>query len=260
MKKSFIILVLASSVLFAFTSCKKDEANNNETNSETNNEATPDNSNDGLPITIDGDFSDWAALDASTFVSAKYNPDSPWDAVREIRVCADPDFVYYYIKFNKEAAEEQLEAKDPLHMRICLNTDGEFTSGYNSYFLDAYDFIIEGSLGDGAGSWAEFDGTLHQRTYVAEKEKIDWLSLLSPGHNLVMGKGAGIEYEIMLAREVFNNAITGSPDPNKPIGDVFHTGLRFYGNGWSELSNMPNDSIEKNEHGWAHLLQVTTVK
>ena len=80
---------------------------------------------------------------------------------------------------------------------------------------------------------------------------------LPPDSKLVTGKGAGSEYEIMLAREIFNNAV---PAEHK-MGDVFYTGIRFYGYGWSELSNMPNTSVEEGEGtGYAHLMKITTVK
>ena len=81
--------------------------------------------------------------------------------------------------------------------------------------------------------------------------------ILKPGSNLVTGKGSGGEYEILLAREIFSNAV---PAEHK-IGDVFYTGIRFYGYDWGELSNMPNTSIEEGDgKGWGHLLKITTAK
>ena len=189
-------------------------------------------------------------MKADAVVSAKNNPDSPWDAVTEIRCCADKDFVSYYVKFNKEAVNDLMEANDEMPIRLCIDTNGDFTTGYENYFLDYYDFIIEGALADGAGAWTAYDGTLHQR--VDGK----WVEILKPGNNLVAGKGSGTEYEILLARELFNNAV---PAEHK-IGDVFYTGIRFYGYDWGELSNMPNNSVEVDERGWGHLLKVTTSK
>lgn len=206
-------------------------------------------------ITIDGEFDDWAALDAAKVKIARNNPDSPWDAVKQIRVYADKDFVYYYIEYDGEAVSELLAANEELPIRLCINTDGEFTSGYANYFLQAYDFIVEGALGDGAGGWKDFDGTLHQR--------IDggWKVILASGHSLTSGKGKSNLYEIQLIRDVFNGAVAASESPNSPMGDVFHTGVRFYGPAWGELSNMPNASAEEGEgNGWGNLLEVTTSK
>ena len=206
-------------------------------------------------ISIDGSFDDWAALSTNAFVSAKNNSNSPWNAVNEIRCYADANYVYYYIEFNNNVLKEELKNGSTLPLRLCLNTDGEFTSGFSNYFLESYDFIIEGYMADGAGSWATYDGELHQRV-------TSWVSLLKPGSNLVYGKGSGNKYEIMLNRELFNSVVSN----DQKMGDVFYTGLRFYGmcggnSYWGELSNMPNSSIEEGQgNGWGHLMRVTTVK
>lgn len=239
MKKFLALLAMAAS--FLAVSCQK----NDDDEEEQKQEETK-----GLGIKIDGVFDDWGALKPDVVVSAKNNPDSPWDAVNEIRCCADKDFVYYYIKFNREAVNDLMEIQDDMPIRLCLDTNNDFTTGYENYFLDPYDFIIEGGLAEG-GAWTTYDGTLHQRNSEGK-----WNEILKPGNNLVTGKGAGGEYEILLARELFNNAV---PAEHK-IGDVFYTGIRFYGYDWAELSNMPNSSVEVDERGWGHLMKVTTVK
>ena len=244
MKKFLTFLALAAAV--CFVSCNKDNDDEEEQGQEANK---------GLAIKIDGNFDDWATLKPEVFVSAKNNPNSPWDGVTEIRCCADKDFVYYYIRYNASLAKEQLADNDALNIRLCLNTDGEFTSGYQKYFLDFYDFIVEGPLADGAGNWTTFDGTLHQHS--GGTSSADFHELLKPNNNLVVGKGSGAEYEILLAREIFNNAVPAG----QKIGDQFYTGIRFYFAGWNELSNMPNASVDEGDgNGWGHLMKVTTVK
>ena len=241
MKKVFSLLAVAAMILTV--SCKKggtDPAPKPE----------PEPQPAGLGIVIDGNFEDWATLKVGNYTAAKNNPNSPWDAVSEIRCCADADFVYYYIKYNKSVLDELLADDEDLPIRLCINTDGEFASGYEKYFLESYDFIIEGPLGDGEGAFGDYDGTLHQRV------NGDWSKLLEPGSNLVFGTGSGTEYEIMLAREIFNNAVPA----DQKMGDVFYTGIRFYGPGWDELSNMPNSSIDDEESGWGHMMQIQTVK
>lgn len=252
--KKYVASILALAMALMAVSCSK---------SDDKNEGNPEEDNNGTPnapvLVIDGDFSDWAALGSSEGVAvAKNHPDSPYEGVKEIRCYATPEYVYYYIRYDGETLDEQMEKGDALHIRLCLNTDGEFASGYASYFLEAYDFIIEGSLASD-GVWGEFDGTLSQRTYVEAKGKVDWLTLVSPGKGLVTGKGNGKEYEISLDRAIFNSGIAASTAPNQPIGDEFQTGIRFYCNGWSELSNMPNASAEEG-NGWGHLLTITTVQ
>lgn len=241
MKKYLALLAMAASLLAV--SCHKNNVDDED-------DPTQEESK-GLGIKIDGSFDDWGALKPDVVVSAKNNPNSPWDAVNEIRCCADKDFVYYYIKFNREAVNDLMDVKDDMPIRLCLDTNNDFTTGYENYFLDPYDFIIEGGLAEN-GAWGTYDGTLHQRTSEGK-----WNEILKPGSNLVTGKGSGGEYEILLAREIFSNAV---PAEHK-IGDVFYTGIRFYGYDWGELSNMPNTSIEEGDgKGWGHLLKITTAK
>ncbi|MBO4585216.1 MAG: hypothetical protein J5675_01290 [Bacteroidales bacterium] len=206
----------------------------------------------GGRITIDGDFADWAQLDAAMYKKATNDPDSPWEGVLEIRCYADPETVYYYIKFDSESLEDAFSlTPNDMHIRLCINTDGEFESGYANYFLDAYDFIIEGTIADG-GAFVDFDGEFHQRIG-------SWVSLLAPENGLVCGKGAGVEYEIALDRATFNEAANTSTVP-MPMGNTFETGIRFYYNGWEEFSNMPNSSIEEEAgNGWGYLMRITTV-
>ena len=241
MKKYLALLAMAASLLAV--SCHKNNVDDED-------DPTQEESK-GLGIKIDGSFDDWGALKPDVVVSAKNNPNSPWDAVNEIRCCADKDFVYYYIKLNREAVNDLMDVKDDMPIRLCIDTNNDFTTGYENYFLDPYDFIIEGGLAEN-GAWATYDGTLHQRTSEGK-----WNEILKPGNNLVTGKGSGGEYEILLAREIFSNAV---PAEHK-IGDVFYTGIRFYGYDWGELSNMPNTSIEEGDgKGWGHLLKITTAK
>ena len=245
MKKLFAFFALVA--MISSVSCQKANTGKKGGKDKTEEETA-------VNITIDGKFDDWAAI-ADKAISAKTNPESQWDAVSEIRVYANADFVYYYVKFNKEALNEQFSNNEELPIRLCINTDGEFTSGYENYFLESYDFIIEGPLGNGEGGFGQYDGTLHQRINGS------WEKLLDPNSNLVAGQGAGNEYEILLAREVFNNAIKGATQVNQPIGDIFYTGIRFYCDGWAEWSNMPNAAIsEDNENGWGHLLEIKTDK
>jgi hypothetical protein len=247
MKKFLTLLAMAASLLAV--SCHKP--------GEEEDDEQEQGGGQGLAIKIDGQFDDWGSLKPEEFTSAKNNPNSPWDAVTEIRCCADKDFVYYYIRYNSSAAKEQLEENDALNIRLNINTDGEFTSGYANYSLDAYDFIVEGALADKAGQWTAFAGTLHQRVWSDEDGKDVWKVLIPSSGGLVTGKGNGGEYEILLARELFNNAV---PAKHK-MGDVFHTGIRFYYGGWNEFSNMPNTSVAEGDgNGWGHLMEVKTVK
>ena len=241
MKK--IALMMAAAILFTLSCGKPD--NNGENGKDPNN---GDDNVTEVNIAIDGEFADWVALPSSAYVKAENDPDSPWEAVDEIRVCADPDYVYYYIRFN---ADYMPEEGDERPIRLCLNTDGEFESGYENYFQECYDFIIEGALANESGEWIEYAGTMHQRVNGS------WEKLLEPTAGVATGWGKGTEYEISVDRGIFSSGVMKSSSPNSSIGEVFQTGIRFYTAGWAELSNMPNDSEYAN--GWGPLLEVRTI-
>lgn len=215
-------------------------------------------------VTIDGNFDDWAALPSEKVKVAKKAADGLWEAVKEIRVYANEDCVFYYIEYNKEDCKDLLDncynpneagkAGDGMPIRLCINTDGEFESGYTSYFLDGYDFIIEGSLASENSTWGNFDGNFHQR--------IDgkWVSLKESGNGICTGAGSENKYEIALFRDLFNAAAISSDIPMQ-MGDNFQTAIRFYTPWWDELSNMPNENIsEENPNGYGHLLDITVDK
>lgn len=214
---------------------------------------TPEPPAPSAAIVIDGEFDDWGALQPQTFAQGINDPNSPWEAVEEIRCYAVDDMVYYYIKYESEYLAELLaNPKEVLPLRLCINTDGEFESGYTSYFLEGYDFIVEGDLAEN-GAFVEFDGTFYQRIG-------SWQTLADEGYGMVCGMGNGCEYEIALDRKLFNEAANTSDVP-MPMGDEFQTGIRFYfineAEKWDELSNVPNSDIEEEMgNGYGYLLRV----
>lgn len=238
MKKAFV-LMFSFLVLF---SCNKPGLDNKKDN----------NKGDGSEssIIIDGKFEDWLTINPAV---AKNASNSIWDAVKELRVYAEGDYVYYYVRFNQEVIAEYLTQNDVLPARVNLNTDGEFESGYPNYFLQAYDFIIELSLGNGNGGWGDcMDSTLYQRI------DGEWKELIGENSGLTLGAGSGYEYELCLDRTIFNNAAAKTTVP-MPMGDVFQTSMRFYETTstgkWEELSNIPNT-----DDGYGNLLEVTFAK
>lgn len=256
MKNVYHLFTAAALVLFPaamiLASCdKNDSTPSKEKEEEQEQEEPPVDTPTG--ITIDGDFSDWAALPKSAYVFALNDPDSEWEGVEQIRVCADEENIYYYVAFNRDVIADYLAENDLLPCRLNLNTDNEFTSGYSNYFLQAYDFIIEGELGDGSGSWGVYDGKLYQR--------IDgsWVMLADSHNGLTEGAGRGVEYEIALSREEFNTAARKSTIP-MPIEEVIQTSMRFYETSttgkWKDFSNMPNGPLDEND-GLGDLLELT---
>lgn len=243
MKKVFLFAAMAAMVL---VSCGKKDTKDSEKGKEQETQGTDE-------ITIDGDFSDWASLSKTLYVKSETDPDAPWDGVEEIRVYAHDDYVYYYFRYESDTVDAYLPENDKLPVRININTDGEFTSGYAKYSLQSYDFIVEAEqITDGNGDWGPISKSIMYQRVNDAWEK------LQEGGNLLEGAGKGTEYEMSLSRTVFNAGVNKSSAPNKPMGDNFQTGMRFYETttnpNWDELSNMPNSSEGS---GYADLLNIT---
>ena len=95
MKKILTFLAIAAMV---FVACNKTPKPQPKPDPKPDDEQTPEEPEEpeySAPITIDGDFADWAKLDATKVAVAKTDPDSPWDAVNEIRVDADEVYVFF---------------------------------------------------------------------------------------------------------------------------------------------------------------------
>lgn len=205
-------------------------------------------------ITIDGDFSDWAAIDQTKIVTAKHNNNSGWDGtVRRLSVYANSQYVFYLIEFDDQSLQFYMKGRDILPTRINLNTDGEFKSGYNKYFLDSYDFMFEGELADGAGGFTNFDVKLYQRINNA------WTKPeLGSGVLNAVGKDNKVEISLDIAK--FNELAAKSSVP-KLMGDTFQTGMTFYNGDWQPIGVLPNaPTSETDEEGLANLLNVTIDK
>ena len=112
-------------------------------------------------ITVDGDFSDWAAVPAERLATASASSDSKYPRLINTKWSADDNFIYWYVEYKQEAGTFQVKNEetgeyedvegwwvDPID--IYLNTDGDETTGSNSYLWvnSAADFLIEGFWSD----------------------------------------------------------------------------------------------------------------
>ena len=94
-------------------------------------------------ITIDGQFGDWAALDASKVVEATLpEGETKHGDLKKVKIYADDLYINVYF----EAAEP--EADMPYHIDLCINIDNdEMTGGYANVWSNAgVDYLIEGCV------------------------------------------------------------------------------------------------------------------
>ena len=245
MKKFFLFAAVAA---FALVACDPNKPDN------------PDNPDDPTeeyvqPIEIDGDFADWAKLDASKIATAKCPADANKTALKLVKVYADEYFIFVYIEWDKSQISAVPDVEHvPFHMYI--NSDGDAsTGGYADQFSDACsDILLEGSLFDGS-SWAGYDPGAYK--WIGEPNAAGWGwepdgdNVLAAGSGLCSGAGVEGKYEICLVREMF---------PLGKIADTFSIGFDIQQN-WDSVGILPiGTPTDENPSGYIASLQVNTVK
>ena len=228
MKKvlSFVALV----AMLAFVSCQK-PANNTKPSGGNNDGSEQQQGGDGqykAPIAIDGDFSDWAAIDASKLVVAKNSDAATHPALKVMKVYADALYVYVYFEWDDEYIEDKSEV--PVHFYI--NTDGDAaTGGFADQFTDACsDLMTEGMIFS-EGELISYDPGLFK--WEGEVNGSGWdycWTDLDPVNGFIAGEGAGNKFEVSFMREL---------NPMGDWADTFSIGMDIQ-QSWDSVGILPN--------------------
>ena len=251
MKKVFAILAVAAAI--CSVSCQKN-------NSGKSGGKTPSGGGGEYvqPITIDGQFEDWAALDASKVATAKCATGAHWTALKTVKVYADPTFVFVYIEWDKEQIKYYNNPDDPedaewVPFHVYINNDNDAaTGGFSDQFADAcIDVLFEGFLTDG-DKFASYDPGAY--LWVGEAGGSGWgwteSAVVEAGSGIASGAGVEGKYEIAIVRELIPNGLT----------DTFSIGFDIQ-QGWDSVGVLPNaEATEDNGAGVANSLTVVTVK
>lgn len=239
MKKILALLAFAAAAAFA-VSCE--DPNN------------PDDPSGGggkeykAPIEIDGDFSDWAKLDASKVQEFKCANNTSKKDLKLAKVYADKYFVFIYVEFDYSAYDGEVSDS---HFDIIINGDNDTsTGGYEGPFdqgetpcidlLIQGDVIAEGALAD---TYEPFVGT-----FAGEVNDPGWgwtecedLNVT----NFISGKGSKKAWEFRITRELY---------PAGKLAKNFTMGIFASVNGWNATGALPNTEItETNLDGRAPL-------
>lgn len=235
------LLAMAAMMCFV-ASCDKDNKKNH---------GGVDDDDYTAPITIDGNFDDWAKLDASKVAVATSAADNSYSSLKTLKVYADEYFVYIYFQF----VGEDIESRDWVPFHMYINGDGKTTTGgFADQFTDACtDIMTEGAI-FADGEFCSYNPSAHKWVGEVNGSGWDgcWEEVLAEGANFCSGMGSGNQYEIRLIREMY---------PGGKLADNFSIGVDIQQN-WSSVGILPNATPdpETNPAGHAASLQVTTVK
>lgn len=140
MKKFLLISLTALLAAGLACSCNKDDGG------QTGKTATDKTVDEVAPITIDGDFADWAALKAGSFSEAEVPEDEEaYPYLIKMKSIADHTNVYFYFEYL--IAEDQTKAPFTLEM----DTDGDPTTGFSDWQWKTGEFGWDYSLETSAG-------------------------------------------------------------------------------------------------------------
>lgn len=211
------------------------------------------------PIEIDGQFEDWAKLDATKIASAQCDPDATKTALKLVKVYADETFIYVYFEWDKDQITD-FETCGSVPFHIYLNSDGNTqTGGFKDQWNDACsDALFEGSLYPG-GKIGSYDAAVYKWYGPVNGSEWLWnedpavdLPILAAGSGLTKGAGVEGKYELYIMRDLF---------PLGKIADNFSIGFDIQQN-WDSVGVLPNGHVDEVEGstGLVPTLSVVTVK
>lgn len=194
------------------------------------------------PVQIDGNFDDWAALDASKMSIATCAPDAQWTGLKVLKVYMDEIYMFVYFEYDDEAIPDKSAVQG--HVYFDIDND-ESTGGCNNQWLPgSIEYMGEGKFFSG-GAVCSFDPSLSIWTGEVNAGGWEWESILPSGSGLFNGTGKNGAYEMAMLRESFTD-----------ITDEFGFGIDIQQN-WNSVGVLPNATLdEENPTGKSHLLTV----
>ena len=241
MKKIFALMAIAAMALVA---CNP---NNNDPDDPDN--GGKDDKDYVAPITIDGDFSDWAAL-GDKVSTLKCAATAAKTDLKTAKIYADKYYVFVYAEFDLADYETVSDA----HFHFYINGDNDTaTGGYKGAFdqgetpcvdvMTEGDVIESGSVCDYNPSTFIWNGPANYMDWSDEY----WGDPLDLA-DFVTGKGTKKAFEFQITRELY---------PVGKLSKKFTMGMDILVNGWDATGALPNaEASETNPAGEANLFEV----
>ena len=251
MKKVFALMAIAATVMAV--SCKK--GGDPTPTPEPGPDPTPTYVQ---PITIDGDFADWAKLPAAQMAIAECPQDASKTALKLVKVFADEMFIFVYFEWDKgqithdPTPDEYGDPTEAVPFHVYLNGDGlSTTGGFGDQWTDACtDVLMEGFIYPDGESIGSYEPGLFKWSGEVNGTGWSWEGL---GDISGITAGAGIEgkYELSILRELY---------PLGKIAEEFSIGFDIQ-QGWDSVGILANAApSEDNPSGVMPSLKVKTQK
>lgn len=218
------------------------------------------------PIKMDGNFDDWAALDASKVAVATLPTGVvKHDGLLVAKAYCDANYLFVYGEYNTEAVVDL--GWVPFHIYINIDND-QTTGGGGDDFGAPYccDYLLETALIQGEGNfvydpalfpwaeWAPVGEAGWNWTVLPEGEdgtsENNYGAMIGEGNGIGSAAGTGNAFEIAILKEMIG----------VEFADTFQVGFDIQQE-WSTCGFLPQaEATDENPNGCAGLLTVTTVK
>lgn len=179
-------------------------------------------------IKLDGVFTDWNEVPANKLASATLPDGASLTALKEMKVCADENFIFFYIKLDQAHVA-------PLD--FFFNTDNNTMTGGNSWLWDpcGADYLIEGSIAEGMG-----DAIVFNWPATSPQDGWEWAEAVPAGSGIISMSeiktvsGTIVEFEGSIVREMIPTTLANE------IGfGVFSSNAD-----WAETGSLPTAAAD----------------
>ena len=249
MKKLFVLMIAAA---VALTACKKEPkptpgpGPGPEPEPETEYVA---------PITIDGDFADWAKLPAAKVATATCTANAKYTHLKTVKVYADEQYIFFYCEYTPN-----LEGY--VTMDVFLNADNSNeTGGYGDHWTDANaEWLMEGSVESwdcGLFKWYGEVGANGWDWTDPSSEHGDWDAW---GAFMPEGSGFGASEGDLAAGKTEFSIMRAMLEETIQFADTFTIGFMLSAD-WAEAGFLPcADMTDDDPNGLAPKLVVNVAK
>ncbi|MEA4839907.1 MAG: PKD domain-containing protein [Bacteroidales bacterium] len=173
-------------------------------------------------IKIDGSFTDWTEVSSDILSTATLPDGASLTALKTLKVCADDNFIYVYMK---------IDTTDVNPVDLFFDTDNTATTGANSWlFADAgADILMEGML------HSNLDVDVFKHDDTAGADAWTWNTAIAAGSGIInmseckTVSGKIVEFEASIVREMIPTT----------LADNIKMGVFISYNSWAEAGALP---------------------
>ena len=253
MKKIMTLAAMFAAVMMGVSSCNPDDTkpqDKPDTEQGGENNGDENNGEEGgeyvAPITIDGNFDDWAALADATV--AECIPDHVQSGLNVLRAYADEFYLYVQVEFDFDVIADRAEDNgNPL--MLCFSTTHESTfGGYDAWSDCCIEFMTAPHIFTGTdGVYKSYTGdALYMWTGEVGAAGWSWESVLED--HMSVGAGSDNKYEIAMLMDVLGSYMEF--DGKILLGAMIQQG-------WGKQGVLPHAEVtEENPAGTSPMMEV----